>query len=54
MEHDLSLQRADELKPPVATLRAMSDYAIATAPEDGSVAPFGCCADLSRAGARRG
>jgi long-chain acyl-CoA synthetase len=33
MEHDLSLQRADELKPPVATLRAMSDYAIATAPE---------------------
>jgi hypothetical protein len=33
MEHDLSLHRADEIKPSVATLCAMFDYAIATAPE---------------------
>src|SRR5712671_2799903 len=33
MEHDLSLHHADELKAPVATLCAMFDCAVATAPE---------------------
>ena len=33
MEEGLSLQGADELKPPVTTLCAMLDHAVSTAPE---------------------
>ena len=33
MEADLSAQGADELKAPAATLCAMFDHAVATAPE---------------------
>src|SRR5271154_4203972 len=50
---DDPLRGAEARSAPVATLCAMFDHAVATAPDSGA-APLRCGADLSRGGARGG